>query len=337
MTVVIGTSNLRDTRRTRSMRSHWEMRSGSVEIMISSKVCDRATRSIEATGSPLTTSPSAATPAARSHVSNALSRPRAVFSRYSSVSRSMTAMPPIAPPASTGTGAENGTTTTKSDYDWSYDAKSYSDDDVDIKTITDNDTTTKTDTDIDTDIKTITDTKTTTDSHNTSDSFNKTDTDFAVIDDVKDFGNLGVAGHDLTFDIGDDFSFTLNIDNILNGSLSGEGADSVFSTVQANHLADQDKAWNITMENGGAQNHLSANAGTANGADGMDMDSKGWDLKAGDDVTGTSTADASAILANSGFHMELVQGANMLSNAVDSSVIGGNSHASDVGEDTSGH
>jgi|GEM_PF-439381 hypothetical protein len=229
------------------------------------------------------------------------------------------------------------TTTTKSDYDWSYDAKSYSDDDVDIKTITDNDTTTKTDTDIDTDIKTITDTKTTTDSHNTSDSFNKTDTDFAVIDDVKDFGNLGVAGHDLTFDIGDDFSFTLNIDNILNGSLSGEGADSVFSTVQANHLADQDKAWNITMENGGAQNHLSANAGTANGADGMDMDSKGWDLKAGDDVAGTSTADASAILANSGFHMELVQGANMLSNAVDSSVIGGNSHVSDVGEDSSGH
>ncbi|EJJ28795.1 hypothetical protein [Rhizobium sp. CF142] len=229
------------------------------------------------------------------------------------------------------------TTTTKSDYDWSYDAKSYSDDDVDIKTITDTDTTTKTD--IDTDIKTVTDTdtKTTTNSHNTSDSFNKTDTDFAVIDDVKDFGNLGVAGHDLTFDIGDDFSFTLNIDNILNGSLSGEGADSVFSTVQANHLADQDQAWNITMENGGAQNHLSANAGTAHGADGMDMDSKGWDLKAGDDVTGTSTADASAILANSGFHMELVQGANMLSNAVDSSVIGGDSHVSDVGEDTSGH
>lgn len=229
------------------------------------------------------------------------------------------------------------TTTTKSDYDWSYDAKSYSDDDVDIKTITDNDTTTKTD--IDTDIKTVTDTDTTTttNSHNTSDSFNKTDTDFAVIDDVKDFGNLGVAGHDLTFDIGDDFSFTLNIDNILNGSLSGEGADSVFSTVQANHLADQDQAWNITMENGGAQNDLSANAGTAHGADGMDMDSKGWDLKAGDDVTGTSTADASAILANSGFHMELVQGANMLSNAVDSSVIGGNSHVSDVGEDSSGH
>jgi len=225
------------------------------------------------------------------------------------------------------------TTTTKSDYDWSYDSKSYSDNDT--TTISDNDTKT----DIDTDIKTVTDTdtKTTTDSLNTSDSFNKTDTDFAVIDDVKDFGNLGVAGHDLTFDIGDDFSFTLNIDNILNGSLSGGGADSVFSTVQANHLADQDQAWNIAQNNSDAQNHLNADAGTAHGADGVDMDSKGWDLKAGDDTAGTSTADASAILANSGFHLELVQGANMLSNAVDSSVIGGNSHVSDVGDDTSGH
>ena len=112
MTVVIGTSNFLDTRRTRSMRSHWEMRSGNVEMMISSNVWVLATRSIEATGSPRTTSPSASTPAARSQLSRASSRPRAVLSRYSSVSRSMTAMPPMAPPASTGTGAENGTTTT---------------------------------------------------------------------------------------------------------------------------------------------------------------------------------------------------------------------------------
>jgi hypothetical protein len=79
---------------------------------------------------------------------------------------------------------------------------------------------------------------------------------------------------------------------------------------------------------------LNANAGTADSAEGMEMDGRGWDLKAGDDATGSSAADASAILANSGFHLELVQGANLLSNTVDSSVIGGNSHVSDVGEDT---
>lgn len=220
-------------------------------------------------------------------------------------------------------------TETSSDYDWSYDSKSYTDNDTDIKTISDNDTDIKTVTDTDTDIKT------TTDSNNIADSFNKTDTDFAVLEDVKDFGNLGIAGGDLTFNLGDDFSFTLDVDNILNGSLNGEGNDTGFSLVQANHLADQDSAWNVKMDNGGAENHLKADAGTAYGSEGVDMDGKGWDLKAGDDIAGTSTADASAILANSGFHLELVQGANMLSNAVDASVIGGNSHLSDVGEDTS--
>ncbi|RXT16481.1 fibrinogen-binding protein [Rhizobium leguminosarum] len=225
-------------------------------------------------------------------------------------------------------------TDTKTDYDWSYDSKSYSDNDTDTKTITDTDTKTVTDTDIKTVTETETDTKTVSDSFNTSDSFNKTDTDFAVIEDVKD-SNLGVAGHDLTFNLGDDFSFTLDVDSILNNSLTGEGNDSGFSAVQANHLADQDSAWNTKMDNAGAQNHLNANGGTADSAEGMEMDGKGWDLKAGDDAAGSSAADASAILANSGFHLELVQGANLLSNTVDSSVIGGNSRASDVGEDTS--
>ncbi|MGX5665215.1 fibrinogen-binding protein [Rhizobium daejeonense] len=248
------------------------------------------------------------------------------------------------------------------EYDWSYDSKSYSntETDTDIKTITDNDTTTVTDsyntseydwsydsksysnteTDIDTDIKTVTETdtdiKTTTDSFNisTSDSFNSADNDFGQLDNVHDFGNLGIAGGDLTFEIGDDFSFTLNVDNILNDSLNGAGNDSGFNAVQASHLADQDTAWEVRMENGGAQNYLSANGGTANGSEGMDLDAKGWDLSAGDDVSSASTADASAILANSGFHFEFVQGANLLSNTIDSSVIGGDSYVTHTGEDT---
>ncbi|OWV81239.1 fibrinogen-binding protein [Rhizobium sp. R634] len=236
------------------------------------------------------------------------------------------------------------------DYDWSYDSdddtKTITDTDTktitdtDTKTITDTDTKTITDTDTktitDTDTKTITDTdtKTVSDSYNTSDSFNKTDTDFAVLEDVKDFDNLGIAGGDLTFNIGDDFSFTLDVDSILNNSLGGAGNDSGFSAVQANHLADQDDAWNVRMDNAGANNNLNSNGGTADSAEGMEMDGRRWDLDAGDDASGSSAADASAILANSGFHLELVQGANLLSNTVDSSVIGGNSTTSDVGEDT---
>ncbi len=85
------------------------------------------------------------------------------------------------------------------------------------------------------------------------------------------------------------------------------------------------------MDNQGANNQLSANGGSATGAEGVDMDGKGWDLKAHDDITGSSSTNASAILANSGYHLELVQGANLLTNSFDGSVIGGDSHH--VGED----
>ncbi len=220
-------------------------------------------------------------------------------------------------------------TNIKSDYDWSYDSKSYSDNDTNVKTVTDSDNKTFTYSDNDTSTKV----STTTDSFNSADSYYKSDDDFGNIAGVKDVGNLGIAGGDLTFNLGDDFSFTLDVDNILNSSLNGDGNDTGFSLVQANHLADQDQAYDIKMQNGGAENHLSANAGDAYGAEGMD--GKGWDLKAGDDVTNASTADASAILANSGFHLELVQGANMLSNAVDVTITGGNSDVSTVGQDHS--
>jgi hypothetical protein len=230
------------------------------------------------------------------------------------------------------TSISDNDTSVKSDYDWSYESKSDSHNDTKTVTHTDTDTDIKSVSTTDTDIKTTT--TTTTDSFNSSDSFYKTDTDFAVLDGVKDFGNLGIAGGDLTFNLGDDFSFTLDVDNILNNSLNGEGNDAGFSLVQANHLADQDNAWDTQMQNGGAQNQLSANAAEAHSSDGMNLDGKGWDLKAGDDAHGASTADASAILANSGFHMELVQGANLLSNTFDATVTGADSHISTVGEDT---
>ncbi|NML76730.1 fibrinogen-binding protein [Rhizobium sp. S-51] len=254
------------------------------------------------------------------------------------------------------------------EYDWSYDSKSYSntETETDIKTVTDTDTKSVStsdsfnyndndwsqdnsqdndwsydsksysNTETETDIKTITETETDIKTVTTTDSFNSSDDDFGTINDVHDFANLGVAGGDLTFDIGDDFSFSLDVDNILNNSLNGAGNSAGFSAVQANHLADQDTAWEVRMENGGAQNHLNATGGGANSDEGMDLDGKGWDLRSGDDVAGASTADASAILANSGFHFEFVQGANLLSNTIDSSVIGGNSHVTDVGEDSTG-
>lgn len=212
-------------------------------------------------------------------------------------------------------------------YDWSYVAKSDDHSIVDDHSKTDDHSYTKTTTD--------TDVTQTSDSHNAMDSFNKSDDDFATISGVKDFDNLGVAGHDLTFDIGDDFAFTLNLNDILNGSY-GDGNSAAFNVVQTNNLVDQDSAYNFNMNNQHANNQLQANAAESDGGDGMNLDGKTWNLHAGDDATGTSTADSSAILANSGFHMELVQGANMLSNAFDTHVSGTDMHTSTSGEDSSG-
>ncbi|WP_337184973.1 fibrinogen-binding protein [Shinella sp.] len=205
-------------------------------------------------------------------------------------------------------------------YELNYDARSYTDDH----------TTNLSYTNVDTDISNTTNTETTTLNTAISDSFNtvSTDTDFSVISAVSDFDNLGVAGRDLTFNIGDDYSFSLDVD----GMLAGSPGDGIFSAVQANHLVDQDVAYNITMNNQEAQNDLSADAGSAYGDPGL----KGWDLGAGDDVSGSSVADASAILANSGYHLQLVQGANLLTNQIDSSFVGGDHYVTNVGEDASG-
>lgn len=208
--------------------------------------------------------------------------------------------------------------------EWNYDGRSYTDDH----------TTNLSYTNVDTDISNTTNTETTTLNTAISDSFNtvSTDTDFSVISGVSDFDNLGVAGRDLTFNIGDDYSFALNIDGILKESLGGADSDGIFSAVQANHLVDQDIAYNVTMNNQEAQNDLRADAGSAYGDPGL----KGWDLGAGDDVSGSSVADASAILANSGYHLQLVQGANLLTNQIDSSFVGGDHYVTNVGEDSSG-
>lgn len=223
------------------------------------------------------------------------------------------------------TNIDDADTNIKSDYDWSYESKVDTDIDTDTKTINTSIN------DADTDIKQTSDNDTATGSYNTA----KTDTDFAVLEDVKDFDNLGIAGRDLSFDIGDDFSFNLHVDGLLNDALNGAGNDMGFSLVQANNLADQDSAYNVAMNNEGANNNLGADGGTAWGAEGIDADGKvGWDIKAGDDTAGSSSADASAILANSGFHLEFVQGANMVSNVVDATIFGNDGSISSSGEDS---
>ncbi|MDL2402177.1 fibrinogen-binding protein [Rhizobium mayense] len=164
------------------------------------------------------------------------------------------------------------------------------------------------------------------DNYSYSDSSTHSNYDFGTIKDVHDVGNLGVAGHDLTFNLGDDYSFNLNIDGVLNNALGG-GNDTGFSLVQANNLADQDQAYDVRMQNQGASINLAADGGHSH-ADGLALDPTfNWNgvPSVGHDMTGTATADSSAIINNSGFHQEVVQGANLLTNTADIAV-GGDHH-----------
>ncbi|MDL2407358.1 fibrinogen-binding protein [Rhizobium calliandrae] len=188
---------------------------------------------------------------------------------------------------------------------------------------------TKTDTNVHTEANNNGDNR---DNYSYSDSSTHSNYNFGTISDVHDVGNLGVAGHDLTFNLGDDYSFNLNIDGVLNNALGG-GNDTGFSLVQANNLADQDQAYNVGMQNQGASINLTAEGGHSH-ADGLALDPTfNWIgvPSVGHDMTGTATSDSTAIISNSGFHQEVVQGANLLTNTADIAV-GGDHHVT-----TSGH
>ncbi|MBP1887553.1 fibrinogen-binding protein [Sinorhizobium mexicanum] len=157
-----------------------------------------------------------------------------------------------------------------------------------------------------------------------------------ALDDTSGFGNVGI-GADVTFDLGDDLSFSLNLDRILEHSLSAVGSDAGFTIVQANTLADQDHAYSVKMSNANADNAPHADGGHAESGDGMHFGtSSDWDLKAGHELDAGAKADASATLANGDFHQEIVQGANLLSNAVDANVVGGDLHVTSIGQDSDG-
>jgi hypothetical protein len=170
-------------------------------------------------------------------------------------------------------------------------------------------------------------------SSHANDSYNSdSSSHWGTLDDVTNGGNIGIAGGDLNFHLGDDFSFNLNLDNVLNNALNGEGNDTGFTLAQANNLADQDQAYSISMDNSGAHNNLHSSGGDPTGGVGVGYDVSHEHHAGAGDATNTaghdqsSSVDASSILANSGFHQEIVQGANLVSNAADISITGGNDH-----------
>ncbi|MCA1405886.1 hypothetical protein I6F26_19775 [Ensifer sp. IC3342] len=156
------------------------------------------------------------------------------------------------------------------------------------------------------------------------------------LDDTSGFGNAGIAA-DVTFNFGDDLSFSLSLDRILDHSVGAVGNDTGFTIVQANSLADQDHAYSVKMNNANADNASNAVGGHTESGDGMHFGtSSDWDLKVGHELDAGAKADASATLANGALHQEIVQGANLLSNAVDVNVVGGDLHVTSMGQDSDG-
>ncbi|MCA1441289.1 hypothetical protein I6F07_13910 [Ensifer sp. IC4062] len=156
------------------------------------------------------------------------------------------------------------------------------------------------------------------------------------LDDTSGFGNVGVAA-DVTFNLGDDLSFSLHLDSILEHSLSAVANDAAFTIVQANSLADQDHAYSVKMDNANPDNAPNADGGPAESGASMHFGaSSDWDLRVSHELDAGAKADASATLASGEFHQEIVQGANLLSNAVDVNVVGGDLQVTSSGQDSDG-
>ncbi|THK35426.1 hypothetical protein EHS39_24755 [Ensifer sp. MPMI2T] len=156
------------------------------------------------------------------------------------------------------------------------------------------------------------------------------------LDDTNGFGNVGIAA-DVTFNLGDDLSSSLNLDRFLEHSLSAVGNDTGFTIVQANSLADQDHAFSVKMDNANPDNASNADGGHAESGAGIHFGaSSDWDLRVSHELDAGAKADASATRASGEFHQEIVQGANLLSNTVDVNVVGGDLHVTSGGQDGDG-
>ncbi|WEX77126.1 hypothetical protein PYH37_005500 [Sinorhizobium numidicum] len=147
---------------------------------------------------------------------------------------------------------------------------------------------------------------------------------------IADVESPGTVGGDLAFNLPDDFSLTLSVDHLLTSASADSGDGTGFSVEQANSLADQEQVHDARVNSDGGT-HPDATGGDADGCNNLNSDTA-WDLK-GDEDAGSSI-DPSTLLASSGFHHEIVQGANLLSKVVDASVVGGDPNLTSVGPDS---
>lgn len=187
-----------------------------------------------------------------------------------------------------------------------------------------------------------------------------TDDDFADIDmHHASIDDIFMAKGDISYDPGNE----LNLEDVLNDALNGQGNDTGTVNAQSNNLVDNDYLENATVGGTLTQTNTST-GGEASSDDGIDagseeadgfgfpyakggghggghddddgFDSGNWGSGNGDDgfVSGESLSSAASSIDTTAFNQSIVMGANVLGNTVDMSVVGGNMSSTYVGDDS---
>jgi hypothetical protein len=141
-----------------------------------------------------------------------------------------------------------------------------------------------------------------------------------------------IAKGDIDFDPGDD----IKVEDVLNDALNGAGNDTGFVLNNSNMLQDNDQATDTYVANDSPfTQKLTASGGSAVADDGLAFGGSSMTVDALDDATviGEVMAAANAANATEAFVNELVQGANILNNSVDTTIVGGDLYTDSVGED----
>ncbi|TYC75489.1 hypothetical protein FMN63_06470 [Stappia sp. BW2] len=152
------------------------------------------------------------------------------------------------------------------------------------------------------------------------------------LSDHASVGDMLIAKGNIDFDPGDD----INVEDVLNDALNGAGNDTGFVLNNSNMLEDNDQANDTYVANNAAfTQKLSATGGSSVADDGLAFGGSSMTVDALDDATviGEVMAAANAANATEAFVNELVQGANILNNSVDTSIVGGDLYTDSVGED----
>ena len=150
--------------------------------------------------------------------------------------------------------------------------------------------------------------------------------DHASVEDIL------IAKGNIDFDPGDD----IKVEDVLNDALNGLGNDTGIAINNSNQLEDNDWAKDTFVANEGSfTQKLTANGGSAEADDGLAFGGSSMTVDALDDATviGEVMAAANAANATEAFVNELVQGANILNNSVDTTIVGGDLYTDSVGED----